>query len=244
MNIEQKLKNIGLTASEIKIYLYLLETGIASTPKISKATKIARPNCYGIIEKLIDRKLVQSYPEGKRLVYGANDPVALERYEESRFQAIRELIPDLAFLSKSKDNKPKIKFLKGFDQVKEIWLMSLDSDHIRGITSTKELYRNSPSFFTHYHKKLKERKILLQDIITKDSTNGPTKKTIAEMGNLYETRILPAQYSTLPTDILIWDDNVALMNITDPVSATVITEKNMADTFRILFDLSWKQLTK
>ncbi len=242
MNIEEKLKNIGLTASEIKIYLYLLEHGLASAPKIARATLIARPNCYGIIQKLIERKLVAAYPQGKRSVYGANDPIALERYEESRLQSIKDLIPDLALLSQSKGDKPKIKFLKGFEEVKQIWLSSLDADHLRGITSTKELYRNSPSFFSHYHKKLKEKKILLQDIITKDSSGVPTKKTIEEMGDLYETRTLPSQYPTLPTDILIWSDNVALMHITDPVSATIITNQHMADTFRIFFDLSWKQL--
>lgn len=243
MEIEQKLKNIGLTKSEISIYLYLIRTGLASAPSISKATKIARPNSYAVLDKLIERKLIQAYPDGKRLVYGVSNLIELERFEESRLQLIRDLIPDLESIAKSKDKgKPKIQFLKGFDQVKQVWLMSLDSDHIRGITSTKALYENSPKFFNDYHKKLKSKKILLQDIITPDSTEGPTTKTKDEMGDLYETRALPAYYSTLPTDILIWNDSVALMNIADPVSATIITEQNMADTFRILFDLSWKQL--
>jgi hypothetical protein len=57
-------------------------------------------------------------------------------------------------------------------------------------------------------------------------------------------RFLPKKYLTLPTDILIWNESVALIHITHPVSATIFTEKSMADTFRILFDLSWKQLHK
>ncbi len=241
--MEEKLQSIGLSILEIKIYLYLLEFGISSPPAISKGTLIARPNCYDVLRKLIEKNLVECFKNGARKTYGAKDPLALAEYEEKRLKKINEAIPELRLLYDSKNNKPDIEFLDGFSQVKQIWNRSLSSSHIRGITSTKNLYKNSPQFFNTYHKELRKREILLQDILTIDSKGNVTDWGTETIGPLYEVRFLPKKYLTLPTDILIWDDNVALIHITHPVSATIISESNMADMFKIMFDLSWKQLS-
>jgi sugar-specific transcriptional regulator TrmB len=242
--MEEKLRKIGLTKSEVKIYLYLLEVGTSSPPQIAKGTGITRSNCYDVFRKLRERNLIESHKKGSRKNYSVKDPLALVQYEENRLQNIQQLLPELRNMYDSKKNKPNIRFLEGFDQVKQIWTESLKSDHIRGITSTKKLYTNSPKFFNDYHKQLNKKNILLQDILTSDSKGAVTDWTKNSIGPMYEMRFLPKKYLTLPTDILIWNESVALIHITHPVSATIFTEKSMADTFRILFDLSWKQLHK
>lgn len=243
MKIIDQLKEIGLSESEIKIYLYLLESGTSTPPQISKGTGIIRVNCYDVLRRLKEKNLIEPNRKGNRKTYTVKDPVALVQHEQLRLENIQRLIPDLRLMYDSKKNKPTVEFLEGFEQVKKVWIMSLQSTHIRGITSTKELYKNSQKFFNDYHYKLRDKGVLLQDILTFDSKGEAADGTTGRMGPLYETRFLPKEYITLPTDILIWNDSVALMNITHPVTATIITEKHMADTFRILFDLSWKQLS-
>lgn len=45
-------------------------------------------------------------------------------------------------------------------------------------------------------------------------------------------------------DILVWDDKVAIMILDIPVFGTVIENQNLADTYRIQFDLMWKSLPR
>ena len=51
------LRKIGLTESEIKVYLALLKIGISSKGKIIKESKIAPSKVYEIADKLIEKGL-------------------------------------------------------------------------------------------------------------------------------------------------------------------------------------------
>ena len=56
--IEKTLEEIGLTKSEIKVYLALLELGSSQTGKIVQKSKAASSKIYEILEKLIQKGLV------------------------------------------------------------------------------------------------------------------------------------------------------------------------------------------
>ena len=58
MNIDESLQSLGLTNSEIKVYLALLELGISSKGKILEKAKIAPSKIYIVLNKLIDKGLV------------------------------------------------------------------------------------------------------------------------------------------------------------------------------------------
>jgi len=240
---EQNLKECGLTSSESAIYLYILEFGTSSPPNIAKGTGIARTNCYSLLNSLQKKGLIEYHIKGKRKVYSPRDPLALVQFQESRLASIQRLLPDLQDLYSTQKNKPRIEFFEGFEQMKEIWHRSCSAKHVRGMTSTKLLFKHSAKFFKEYQRKLMRKGVLLQDILTSDSIGGPMQSCKEIMGPMYEVRILPKeQHSALPTDILIWNDSFALMNITDPVASTVITDPHMAETMRIMYDLAWQQL--
>jgi len=243
MTLSTNLQEIGLTKSEATIYLYLLKSGSSTPPQIANGTKIARPNCYEVLRRLEAQNLLTAHKKGERSIYTAKDPSSLLEQQQQMLKRVGDLLPELQSIHKTKKDKPNIQFLEGFNQVKQIWDRSLEATHIRGITSTEALFKNSPAFFKAYHTKLKKKGTLLQDIITKDSLDA-AEWNRENMGPMYEIKVLPKNYETLPTDILIWNNTVALMNIVHPISATVLTDQHMADTFRILFDLSWKQLSK
>jgi hypothetical protein len=53
--------------------------------------------------------------------------------------------------------------------------------------------------------------------------------------------LLSAENKDLPTDILIWDDSVALISLSQPIFGTVLTNKYLAQTFKGLFFLIWNK---
>ena len=55
-------------------------------------------------------------------------------------------------------------------------------------------------------------------------------------------KILPEKYSENITDILIWDDNISLISIEEPIFGTIITSKPLSNTLKTIFQLIWDKI--
>ena len=242
MQIEKQLEELGLTESEIRLYLYLLKQGVSTPPQIAKGVGVARPNCYKILQSLKEKGLIEEQRKDKRKAYLASDPIALVQTLERRKEAMNKMLPDLRALYTTQKNKPEIRFYDGLEQVKQIFHQTLAAKEILGIASTKKLFALSPEFFDKYRQEIKKRGIDFRDILSHPSGEESGPKTKEELRGFYELKILPEKYGEISTDILVWDDNVALIVTDKPIFGTVLTNKHMAQTFRILFELSWQKL--
>lgn len=242
--IHERLLQSGLLESEITVYLYLLEHGISSPPQIAKGTKIARPNLYGTLRSLKDKALVAEQKNGKRNVYLATDPSILVQLLTARATAMEQILPDLRGLYAAQTNKPVIKYYEGTEHVKEIFHEMLEATSVYGVASTKKLYDALGwDFFKTYIAKMKERGIVLHDILTEDSSQTSAQTPIELLKGLYNARILPKGTENLAVDILVWDDKVALISTETPVFGTLIKNQAIASVLKIMFNLSWKQLS-
>lgn len=244
MNIPSQLKEFGLKQSEIRIYLYLLEQGVSTPPQIAAGTLIARPNCYLVLQTLEDKGLIAEQTKGKRKVYYATDPSALLQNLEQRKKTMAELLPDLEALRARQINKPVIRFFDGFEQVKQIYWETLSAKEILAIASTQKLKSISNDFFNKYRQEVQNHDIDFKDIITYDSLADTGKSSKELLKGLYEYKVLPKKITDLPTDILIWNDNIALITLNEPVFGTVLSNPPLARTFRIIFDLCWEKLSE
>jgi len=242
--MEQMLKSAGLKESEIKVYLHLLQNGLATPPQISKGTGMARPNCYSILQTLKEKGLITLQTQGKRKAYMATDPSALIHAMEMKTEAMKRLLPDLRAMYAKQAQKPSIKFFEGAEQVKEIFTEMLEAKEVYGVASTKKLYEAlSPEYFKMYIKKMREKNIILKDILTKDSVDTSAPTPIGTLKNFYEYRVLPENSGDIPVDILLWDDKVAFISVEAPVFGTLIRHAAIAKMLKIMFGFSWKQLS-
>lgn len=239
MTIEEQLKEIGLHKSEVKIYLYLLKSGLTTPPQLAKGTKITRTNTYNILQSLEDKGLILEQTRGKRKAYIASDPAAILRSIEQKKESIERLLPDLRALYTTQKNKPAIRFYDGFDQVKEIYWQSTEADKILAIGSTKQLEAKDPVFFDKLQREMKRKEIFLQDLITHPSKVVGVEQTKEILKGFYDMKTLPSKYQDFPTDILIWNNNIALITLEEPIFGTVITNDLLSQTFRYIFDMIW-----
>jgi sugar-specific transcriptional regulator TrmB len=238
MDISQQLKIAGLNHSEITVYLFLLENGISTPPIVSRGTKIARTNCYNILNSLKDQGLIEQQILKKRKAYLATDPQSLVRTLQKKKEAIEQILPDLRGLYTTQKNKPKIRFYEGFDQVREIYHQTLSAKEIFAIGSTKQINELMPGYLEYYFEEVRKRGIFFKDILTNNSE--PTSKDSKNfLKGLYEAKLLPEKYPDLPTDILIWNNNIALINLKEPVFGTILNNPLLAQTFKTLFELIW-----
>ncbi len=238
MSLHDQLKLAGLNHSEILVYLYLLENGASSPPQVARGTAIARTNCYNVLASLQDKGLIEERARNKRKAYLANDPESLIRALEKRKEAIQQVLPDLRGLYTTQKNKPKIRFYEGIDQIKEIYAASLQSQKIIAIGSTNNIEKLMPGFLGRYFAEVKKRGIIFQDILSARSKPlAEQSKTLLK--GFYEVKLLPPEHQDQPTDILIWDDNIALITLHEPIFGTILTNVLLSETFRILFELIW-----
>lgn len=242
MDILERLDTIGLTKSAAIIYRYLLEQGQSRVIQIAKGTGITTTNCYHVLENLKRQGLVQELEENKKKAFIASDPQSLLRRLEIKKEAVEKILPDLRALYTIQKNKPKIRFFDGFESVKEIYLEALDTDKIIAIGSTKKLTERDEAFFTHLRKQVKKHNIFVYDILTADSRPEVAAKTEQLMKGLYEAKFFPDKLSNMPIDILIWNENIALITLEEPIFGTVLTQPYIAKAFRAIFTLLWENL--
>jgi len=235
MQIETQLAAIGLTKSEIRVYLFLLESGVSTPPQVSRGTKIARTNCYNILQALKEKKLIEEQKKGKRKAYLASDPEALLRSLERKKEAVERLLPDLRALYTVQKNKPKITFYDGLEQIKDIYDQSLNSEEIHAIGSTQYITGLMPEFFEGWTQKIKKKGIMFHDIITHESREKGGKQMKELLKGMYSMHTFPSRHDDFPTDILVWNKNIALITLAEPIFGTVLTSPILADTFRIMF---------
>jgi len=96
------LERIGLTSSEIKVYLALLKLGQVTAGPIVDEAKITRSKIYDILERLKQKGLVSHIIKEKTKYFSAADPhnilTYLDKKEEEIKQdktAITKIIPEL-----------------------------------------------------------------------------------------------------------------------------------------------------
>ncbi|MEY2640717.1 MAG: hypothetical protein RL150_110 [Candidatus Parcubacteria bacterium] len=245
-NLSETLKKLSFNESEAKIYLFLLEYGIATPSTISKHTNILRTNTYGVLTNLIEKGVIQEQKQNNKNAYVAKHPDTLISLIEQQKKLVElELVPELIGRYRSQKSKPIVKFYTGDDAIKEVFTQMYDAEEsIYGITSTSTLFAHFGDFFKTWRKELKRRGIFLKDILTESSRSVTETQTKPDLDVFVDYRFLPESYNALNVDILIWNGNVAIFTITEPYIGMVIENNDIADAFRILHKVMWSSLKR
>lgn len=235
MNIKKELKKIGLHESDIEVYMYLLKNGLSYPAQISKGTEVSRTNTYNVLRRLEEKGLIEKQKKRNKKAYLATDPKSLFRTIERKKERAEKILPDLKAMYNKKKNKPTIRFYDGFEQVKDLLEQSLGAEEIFAIGSTKQMYSLDPSFFDRWLKKLSENNIVFNDILSYASKETTERQIKEALGKLHDVTYLPKKYEDVPTDILIWENNIGVIHYDKPVFGTIISNEKLARTFKILF---------
>ncbi len=245
MNLEANLLQFGLSKSEIKVYLFLVEHGQATPPEVALGTKITRTNSYNVLKSLWASGLIRKQRTGGRWIYYANDPNSLLLSLDKRRASLNEIVPELRVLFGANKNKPKIRFYNGVEEVKNIYYECAKAEGFWAIGSTHRLSEVMPDTYDYLISQFKKNHVVIRDILTPISRETNYSENKQQLGSLYDAKFLPDSDSDgndQPTDILIWGDNVALITLEEPVFATVITSQLLSRSFKLIHSVLWKTL--
>lgn len=240
------LEEIGLTKSEINVYLALLELGSSSTGKIVEKSKASSSKIYEILEKLMEKGLVSYVIKSGVKYFNAASPKRILDYMQEKQALLKnqtaeveKLLPELELkqtLTTEKSETLVFKGMKGAETAFEDILTTLKKNEevlILGFSEVQESFQN---FLLKFHKKRAKLGIKLRGVY---GTN------LREMGN----KIAELPYSKIkffqsqegnPVAILVYKDKT-LFSLAWDLIWIQIKNQRLADSFRTRFEEIWEQ---
>ena len=244
--LDIKLKKLGLTDYESKIYLALLEIGEGTSGDIIKKADIHTGKIYEILESLKNKGLISEIKNNNIKKYSATEPKRLYDYlnikkEElnKTEQAISDIMPSLLEKVKSASKKPiKIEVYTGFEGfktafLKEIGKYSKNTEVLVFGISKANYDKKVSDFFTYKVYPERKRKGVLTRKI-KDISTLNQKST-----NEYPKKVKYLEYKSL-TIVEVYKDLVLIESYLENPIVIAIESEEVAKSFKNQFEMLLK----
>ena len=246
--IVEKLRSLGLSDNESKVYLAMLELGPSPVMEIARKAEINRPTAYAQIETLKKKGLVSTQTKGKKQLYIAESPEHLEFVIDRQLSEIKNkkdefqnILPELLNLYATSGSRPQVRFFEGKEgilRMQEIVLKS-NTDEILAVASLDQIFNLFPSHVNNYSNKRVDKGIRSRLIYT--YSKGPTLKDNDEK-MLRTSKFVSEEMMPLSGDLSIYGDSVAISALTGKISGIIIDHPEIAKSFKSFFELIWNSI--
>jgi len=236
---KQILKSLGLTESEITVYLLSLELGPVPVQEIARKAGVSRMTTYTAIESLSTRGLMSSLQKGKKMLYTAENPERLISFVQNKITEVestkREIEASLSELRlKQRGEKPAVKLLEGVEGLKT---------YLEDVVATKpdntcELFNVETLSEVFGPEELRP----LRTTMSKLNVHGralhagalriPSRKEV-------DSRMITHSHKNFGGDIFVYGNKVAFSTLHGKIITVIIESQEIADTVQALFDLAW-----
>lgn len=235
------IRKAGLTESQAKGYLALIEHGPLTPAELAEKTGESRTNGYMICEKLESLGLATK-KEGAKALYSATHPSALEVLAEKRRkvvirneQEVKQGISPLIDLFYKLREEPGARTLQGIDGIKEVYADTLRTgSNIYLVRTRADVPSLGEEYFINY------RKARAAAAIHTHSLTPYSPEGIAHVREgfdeefLYHRTFIPEGTYTAPVELDIYGNKVAFIAFGDTQMATIIDSPFIADAMRQL----------
>ncbi len=234
------LEDIGLTKTEAKVFLTILEEGSALAGTISQKSGIHRRSVYDAIERLIEKGVVSFISKNNRKWFEAVEPRKLVQIADERMQNLKQVIPELELKFNTSKEKQEAVFFKGKLALRRVFddqITEKRTIYVMGaFTEAQDMLQY---YFQHYDRKRKSGRIPIKMIFPDTARGNPMLKTVP----LSEIRFLPSKYLS-PVGTNIYGDKVAIITWTEEPVAILIRNKSISDSYKKYFNFMWERAKK
>jgi len=229
------LEEAGLTNTEAKVYLMLLESGAALAGSISRNTGIHRRSVYDAIERLVEKGLVSYIKTNNRKYFQAADPQRLVEIIKEKEQRVENLLPELQGLMHRAQEKKETLFFRGKPALKTVFDDQLsEGKDILILGDQVDVQSILKYYFPHFDAARKKKGIHIKMLMNKEVKNDPALKNIP----LSEIRYIEKQKGN--TSIYIYGSNCSIVVWDTEPKAILIREEAIAQSWRSYFDILWR----
>lgn len=226
------LEEAGLTSTESKVYLALLDLGYSKAGLLTRKSGVHRRNVYDALEMLIQKGLVSYIKENNIRVYSAINPERLNEIIKERENNINSILPELQARFNGIKSKGETIFFRGKQALKSLFDDQIKENKevlvLGACPFAKDIVKY---YFPKYDRERISKKIKMKALFT---------KKIDYKIPLSEIKYLPSSYDS-PSATNIYGNKVAIILWTEEPFAILINQKEIADSYRNYFELMWKQ---
>ena len=237
--IEENLKKLGFSPSEIKVYFSLIRNGSSYANKISSETKLNRTNVYEALDRLIAKGVISFIVRNKVKWFEAKSPesiLSLIQEKEEELQKnksdISNQINSLKKLANT-DKKLEASIFVGKKGLRMLFDDILEAGKPISLIAAEIQFRKFfGPYFELWHKIRIEKKISQRSIFTKKF------KEILEKRKFLDYKFVDDKF-TNPTTTIIYGDNCLFIQWSKEPIAIKIRDKNIAKSHLNYFNLIW-----
>lgn len=242
MEIISQIKDLGLTHSQAKVYLALLELDQAPVSTIAKKAEIKRPTCYLVLDELENNKLIDKIPIAGKIYYKAKSPNAIVKIARDKLALAKELAPILNSFTSSDPFAPKVKLYEGKSGIIDLYTEFLrrairtKSKEILWLGDLEQIEKVTPGILGKYKSTFAKNKIFSREIVI----DSPYAREI-----INKTSHQFNEYRTVPNtikievDLGIIDSEVIVVAQKAPLFGLSIEHRGVAQSYRSFFELAW-----
>ncbi len=238
------LRKAGLTESQAKGCLALIEHGTLSPVELAERTDESRTNGYMICEKLASLGLATK-KEGKKVLYTVAHPSTIEALAEKRRkvvirneQEVKQGISPLIDLFYRLREEPGARTLQGIDGIKEVYADTLRTgSDICLIRTRADVPSLGEEYFIDYRKARAAAAIHTYSLTPYSPEGIAHVREGFDEAFLYHRTFMPEDAYTAPVEVDIYGHKVAFIAFGDTQMATIIESPLIADAMRQLHSM-------
>lgn len=242
MNITT-LTALGLTASQAKAYIILVQYGTLTPPALAEKIGESRSNTYKILDRLTELKLVKKDPGAIKLTFRADTPLALEELaRQQRMEAlnkekqIKQAMPTLMNYFYTYSEQPGVRMFQGKAGIEEIFNdMLRTKQDIYLLRSPADVGFYDETFFAQFRRKRAELGIKTYALTPNIST--AVHNDDVDKANKFIRTWLPRDAYTANVEWDIYGNKVALISYGKEAIGLIIESPQIAESFRQMFRL-------
>jgi sugar-specific transcriptional regulator TrmB len=239
--IDNLLKEIGLSNSEIKVYLYGKKYAEISSSDLIKGTKLPKPTVMAAIKELKDTGLCEyTKRDGRSNNYRMLEAKAASFYLSEKIHKTNELIEKI-----NNYQEPKLDIstqtVVGQKEVQKLveYALRCSSRRWQIISPKDNALAYMSSEYINYFKKVREdRQIVSQTLWAEND-----KKTNITLNDVImrKPRYVPKEISeNIPSLMIAFDDKLLAIEGREIPKAVMISNKSVVETFNVVFELAWR----
>jgi len=233
--IIEGLTQAGLTKTETKVYLTLLELGESLAGTIANNANLYRKNVYDALNNLHKKGLVSFVIKSNRKHWKVIDPRKITSIMNEKLELVNSIIPELSKKFKTKIETKEVIYFEGLLGMKSFYDdMYKENKNIYLIGATGKAYTELKFFIPSWIKKMNKLNNNITVLWNHDSVNR--KEFIKELKS--KNRILPKNFST-PTQIFIYGEKSAIVIWSEEPLSILIKSKEITKGFKKYFDFMW-----
>ena len=247
-NTREILKKIGLSKSEVDLYLAMLAQGALLPTELIRLTGGKRPTVYYALRQLEGRGLVHKVPSHGLQRFQADPPEQLLsmlklRQEELKttMDEVTECLPELKKNEPRHEGVPVVSFYQGEQAMKQVVMETLycRSGHIDILTPKDNFFWQVGQ--TYSQKYIDER--VARKITTRNLWEEPLRPDILTRSykGLSEVRLLPSpMHGTFRSTLFLYDDKVMYISSLKSGYILLVQSQEHQQLMQAMFSGLWE----